>query len=154
MPTLRNREAWGNPMCGGAKNENLKMGQPPYFNNAVTDFTEGSNAPASDIFAAVDIRLNPNRPTVGAQTEQGSGTQGPIFVNPNGPFFIPMPGTPTYSIGPYQAGTPQAQVTILFHEFAHKIDAVPADSGNVPLSMANTNTVLGNCQQQVNQIAH
>jgi hypothetical protein len=105
---------------------------------------------AGGIFSGVDIRLNPTRPTIGAQTEQGSGASGPIFVNPNGPFFPPMPLTPAYSVGPYGPGTAQAQTTILFHELAHKMNGVPPDAGNVPQSTANTNTVLGNCGNAIN----
>jgi RHS repeat-associated protein len=128
------------------------------FNDAAARFTEGANPSAADIFGSDSIRLNPTAPTVGAQSEQSSGAGSTMFVNPNGTFFILMPGTHTYFVGPFAGGTPAAQVTILFHEFAHTISAIPQDGqallglgsgANLGQSKANTNMILNNCSAQI-----
>ncbi|HZQ23195.1 MAG TPA: RHS repeat-associated core domain-containing protein, partial [Terriglobales bacterium] len=144
-----------------------------YFNNAGNNFTQAtSDTPsnqgspdqsAANIFGSDDIRLNPNKPTVGAQSQQGAGANTTIFINPNGPFFISMPTTQTYFVGPFPGGSPQAQATILFHEFDHTINGIPGDGtpinglapgANVGQSKANTNVVLFNCYSQINSIGH
>jgi len=52
----------------------------------------------------------------------------------------------------YLGGSLHAQVTILLHELAHVLDAIPADSlskGDIRLSERNTETVLHFCRVQV-----
>jgi len=52
----------------------------------------------------------------------------------------------------YLGGSLRAQVTILLHELAHVLDAIPADSltkGDIRLSDRNTETVLRSCRAQV-----
>jgi hypothetical protein len=52
----------------------------------------------------------------------------------------------------YLGGSLHAQVTILLHELAHVLDAIPADSltkGDIRLSDRNTETVLHFCRVQV-----
>ncbi len=123
-----------------------------HFNDATAAFTEGSNSSAASIFASDIIRFGTEfpRPTIAAGTQEGTGTDTLINLNPNGQFFMSFPGTPPLpGIGPYAGGTPQAQSAILLHEFAHTINDIPGDANNVPLSMANTTSVLGNCGQQI-----
>jgi hypothetical protein len=123
-----------------------------HFNDATAAFTEGSNSSAASIFASDIIRFGTEfpRPTIAAGTQEGTGTDTLINLNPNGQSFMSFPGTPPLpGIGPYAGGTPQAQSAILLHEFAHTINDIPGDANNVPLSMANTTSVLGNCGQQI-----
>jgi hypothetical protein len=52
----------------------------------------------------------------------------------------------------YLGGSLHAQLTILLHELAHVLDAIPADSlttGDIRLSDRNTETVLRSCRVQV-----
>jgi hypothetical protein len=124
-----------------------------FFNNSAVELT-GENSSAADIFKRTDIRLNPAAPVQTAgQSEQGSGSSGPIFINPNSAFFnstgtingqqVPL------NIGPYTGGTLQAQETILGHEFAHKVYAIPPDRGDAGQSQQNTTTVLNHCSNQI-----
>jgi len=140
------------------------------FFNAATARFNGS-AKSSDLFGAMEIRLlwPPQRFAVGAKSTQGNPSS-PIFVNPNGPFFVFIPAT--YSVGlfsvstsdlvgPYSTGTINAEVTILAHEFAHTINAIPSDSAplndlgsgtNVGLSVANTNEILMHCSPAISKV--
>jgi hypothetical protein len=140
------------------------------FFNAATARFNGS-AKSSDLFGAVEIRLlwPPQRFTVGAKSTQGNPSA-PIFVNPNGPFFVFIPATYTVGlfsvstsdlVGPYPTGTINAEVTILAHEFAHTINAIPSDSAplsglgsgtNVGLSVANTNEILMYCSSAISKV--
>ena len=116
-----------------------------YFNDMALNF---SGTPSiMDVLNNTSFRVIGGEPsTVGAESSEGSAQNSPLVViNPNGPFFISMPGTTIYSIGPYVGGTSQAQAIILLHELAHTIDAIPSDATSVRQSVENTNTILQNC---------
>ncbi len=133
-----------------------------YFNGVTARFSGGADPLAASLFGNIDLRLNPGPATVGAQSFENIGWVAPIFINPNGPFFISIPGTRTYQVGPYRGGTTQAQVLILFHEFDHTIGGIPADGealgglgrSNIGASGANTNVVLSHCVSQINSAGH
>jgi hypothetical protein len=140
-----------------------------FFNAAAARFN--GSAKSSDLFGNMEIQLlwPPQRFTVGAKSTQGNPSA-PIFVNPNGPFFVFIPATytvglfsvsTTNSVGPYPTGTINAEVTILAHEFAHTINAIPADSAplndlgsgtNVGLSVASTNEILMYCSSAISKV--
>ncbi|MGB8985449.1 MAG: RHS repeat-associated core domain-containing protein, partial [Candidatus Sulfotelmatobacter sp.] len=70
-----------------------------------------------------------------------------IYVNYNGAFF---PGSQPSVGDMYPPGTTPAQMTILLHELAHQLYAIPADAFSPPQSMKNTTTVVGNCSAAIN----
>jgi hypothetical protein len=123
--------------------------------NAAQEFGNGHQS-AADIFSHTDIRLDPNAPvTTAGESEQGSGSQGPIFINPNSAFSnssgVVNGNTRSLNIGPYEGGSFAAQNTILAHELGHKINAIPADRNNSTNSNNNTNMIVAACQNQLGQ---
>jgi len=125
-----------------------------FFNKAAASLS-GPNASAAGIFNTVNIKnlSSSVSPSIGATTTQGTGAGSQINLNPSGPFYyaiavVNYEVTPL-SIGPYNGHTFQAQQAILYHEFAHIVNAIPRDAGNQTQSNANTQTVLKYCQQQI-----
>jgi hypothetical protein len=115
--------------------------------------SQSGQGPSAQVFANTDIRLNPDAGVmVGGQSEQGSGSAGPIFINPNSAFSnstVTVNIQPTaISIGPFKGRTKGAQKGILAHELAHKTNAIPSDGKNANLSRQNTDTVMHYCVKQ------
>lgn len=135
---------------------NGSNGCSEFFNSAAAGLPDNNGSSAAQVFAAVDIRLNPESPSVGARTEQDSGKNGPIFVNPNGPFFKSV-GIIDFkikqlSVAPgYSGGTLRTQELILLHELGHKLGAIPADTNSQNQSVRNTETVIKQCRKELNQ---
>lgn len=123
-----------------------------FFDAAAKEQGDGTSSSA-DTFKKVDIRLNPNAPVQTAgESMQGSGANGPIFINPNSAFFkstgvINGQSVPL-NIGPYTGGTLSAQETILAHELGHKVNAIPTDRGSSQ-SQKNTDTIVKQCGKQI-----
>ena len=153
--TLPTSNAYISPIAQPARNallSTLTNANPCWaFFNAATS-KSGMGSPGQT-FADTDVRLNPSAPiSVGGQSEQGSGSNGPIFINPNSAFShgtVSMNGQPTaISIGPFKGGTNGAQEGILAHEFGHKTNAIPSDGKSVDQSWKNTDTVMHYCANQ------
>jgi RHS repeat-associated protein len=127
-----------------------------WLNAATAASTSGEYLSAGALFSQVDIRKYTDaRGTVGATTVQDSGDEGPIFLNSIGPFyavFSASSGTKAMKVGPYTGGSLQAQTTILLHELAHKVDAAVPDAKDETASANNTQTVLNNCQRQIDAL--
>jgi hypothetical protein len=128
-----------------------------FFNAAAATLPGNDGSSAAQIFSAVDIRLNPQAsPTVGAQTAQGSGKDGPIFVNPSGPFFkssaIVNFKITQLNVAPgFTGGTLRTQEVILLHELGHKVGAIPSDRNSTSQSNQNTETIIKNCLRELSQ---
>ena len=56
------------------------------------------------------------------------------------------------NVGPYAGGSIQAQVLIIFDEYAHDQGLIPDDNAIMGNSMANTATVLAACAGAINGI--
>jgi hypothetical protein len=54
--------------------------------------------------------------------------------------------------GSYTGGSLPAQVTILLHELAHKVDAIDKDAKDPTASAENTQRVLDNCRTQIDAL--
>jgi RHS repeat-associated protein len=106
----------------------------------------------------------------GAHTGQGAGYGADIQINPHGAFYqssaivqgsIPLRTMPLtiggtdnprqYPGGPAPDGL-AAQITIIFHEFAHNMNLIPPDGkGTKPgQSTQNTQTILDHCKDAIN----
>jgi len=72
---------------------------------------------------------------------------GAINVNYNGAFFS---GVHPPVGGMYAPGSTPAQITILLHELAHKLFAIPHDGFDSLQSEKNTDTVLSHCAAAIN----
>jgi RHS repeat-associated protein len=130
-----------------------------------------SSTPAADIFSSDNITEDPKGPSLitkedngmlaqpwAGMTSQSTGWNSDISLNGNGAFFnysAFIKGTTNrgdLTIGgttngrEYGGNTPEARVTILFHELAHNIDAIPTDSSSAGQSTKNTQTILDHCK--------
>lgn len=132
--TLPPSNAYVTPVAQLARNKLLSAltnANPCWaFFNAATS-KSGMGSPGQT-FANTDVRLNPGDVLVGGWSAQGSGSQGPIFINPNSAFSnssVPVNGQNiAISIGPFKGATMGAQEGILAHEFGHKTNAIPSDA--------------------------
>jgi hypothetical protein len=128
-----------------------------FFDGAAAKLPGANGASAAQIFSAVDIRLSPGTPaSEGASTQQGSGKEGPIFVNPSGPFFkssgiVDFKMTSLNVASGFPGGEPRTQKLILAHELAHKVGAIPSDSGDREKSNRNTETIIKYCRKELGQ---
>jgi RHS repeat-associated protein len=95
--------------------------------------------------------------TIGAQTF-GTGKGAVILLNQPGPFYYPKGidshgKTVPLQEGPYAGGSPEAQATILLHEIAHTLNLIPSDKPaqdpRGDINNANTQTILDNCKQAI-----
>jgi len=128
-----------------------------YFNQR-----EGMLKPAAELFAAVPIII-PQRPipplvmpngqigVVNAQTLQGN-PGAPIELNINGAFFQTgsVYGSSQVPGGTYPSGSTPAQMAILMHELAHKLNLIPNDANSIDQSKENTKKVLEKCAGAIN----
>jgi RHS repeat-associated protein len=104
-----------------------------------------------------------------ARTTQDAGLDATIILNQNGAFYKDRAlvrdahgsilTTGDLTIGGadkserYQGKSLGAQVTILAHELAHTINAIPSDAGNPKQSVANTQTILDKCKSEIDKAA-
>jgi RHS repeat-associated protein len=139
----------------GILNSNNSCSQ--FFDGAAAKLPGADGASAAQIFSAVDIRLSPGAPaSEGASTQQGSGKEGPIFVNPSGPFFkssgiVDFKMTSLNVASGFPGGEPRTQKLILAHELGHKVGAIPSDSGDRGKSNRNTETIIKYCRKELGQ---
>ena len=103
---------------------------------------------AAAVFNAVQIVPSNLGGAAGAAV-QGSGATGPIWINPWGSAYPPVGGV-SYPNLPYAAGSVPWGMTVLLHELAHKLNAIPLDHNDPVQSQANTTDVLKHCQSAIN----
>jgi hypothetical protein len=112
-------------------------------------FNQGQGS-AADIMSHVPI-LNGNPapgPIPGPDAWTSQGPTGPIYVSPNGRFWPgSLSGLPVGGV--FAPGSYGAQLIILFHELAHKVDLIPSDAFSTLQSDKNTQTVMGFCANVV-----
>jgi hypothetical protein len=127
-----------------------------FFNNSsdldLSDsYGDFAQETAAHAFLSDDIRPEPlGSPLVGASTTQGGGDRSMIFVNSagfmlNSAGFIGAQPVTLPGLGPFAPNTVGTQIVGLLHEFAHTLDLIPRDQGNVSQSVRNTKTILDNC---------
>ncbi|SRR5258708_32074061 len=119
-----------------------------WLNKAADQMSGGILGSAAQIFDSTPLLLEVTDTNSMARTKQGSINY-PILVNLNGAFF-PGHGSGTPIGGVYQPGSTPAQITILLHEMAHKLNAIPRDSVSSSQSIENTKTVLQHCEAAIN----
>lgn len=102
----------------------------------------------------VPILLGPptKGPLSGADADTPQGPNGPITVYPDERFYdiqYSKNGIPVGGV--YKPGTYDAQMTILLHELAHKMEVIKPDNvlaeGPMNQSEINTTIVLDHCQK-------
>jgi hypothetical protein len=129
--------------------------------NDCAQFFGGAVGNAAEIFGQVQIRLASGMPPLtGAATTQGTFANSTIFLNTSGAFFqaVTAGGQGVQAgafprVGSFFANSPQARMSILLHEFAHNVNAVPSDKGNPAQSAKNTKTIEENCGEAIRQAA-
>ena len=124
--------------------------------NPCSQWFKTGTGSAADIISKVPILLaNPAPgPSQGpdAWTSQGDPSD-PIYVVPNGRFYSnSISGNPVGDS--FEPGSYGAQMTILLHELAHKVNIIPPDgvlaNGAPPnQSELNTTAVLNHCQGDI-----
>jgi hypothetical protein len=89
---------------------------------------------------------NPFPNGVGAETTQGTGQNSEIWINanPSGAFL-----GGTAQMGSFTTGSLGGEVTMILHELAHTLAAIPEDSGSQTQSVDNTNTILKYCEKAI-----
>jgi RHS repeat-associated protein len=129
-------------------------------NDCANFFAEAVSNPA-EIFGQVQIRLGSSLPArTPAATTQGTFANSTIFLNPNGQFFSAVTGGGSgvqagalRAVGSFSPMSPQARMSIMLHEFAHNVNAVPSDKRNPAQSAKNTKTIENNCGEAIKQAA-
>ena len=117
--------------------------------------SEGTSKDPVKLLEDTPIRADTTTGTIGAHTKQGTGPEHPIFVNLAGPAFNSsvfdkkgnLVRNPRF--GSFRANTLEARITILAHELAHKVGAIPKDSDAKGGSVGNTNTILQECEKDI-----
>jgi len=87
-------------------------------------------------------------PIPGPDAWTSSGPTAPIYVSPNGRFYENSLSGLSVG-GVFSPGSYGAQMIILFHELAHKVDLIPSDALSPLQSDKNTQTVMGHCAGSV-----
>ncbi|HWZ99106.1 MAG TPA: hypothetical protein VN025_15210 [Candidatus Dormibacteraeota bacterium] len=104
----------------------------------------------------------------GARSNQLTGRNAVVEINPNGPFFVSyLPviavgpngtlfryeGYRNLTVGSFPGDKTEAQATILLHELGHVIGRIPEDDDSWDgRSSRNTEEVLRNCRSEIQEL--